>query len=143
MSTLRVRHAPSSAAVARRRIQASFRDSGLSDEDAFDAALIASELVANAVRHAAPLPSGHLAVEWILEADGYRISVTDGGSQHRVSSRPANGRDLSGRGLAIVAALAQDWGVSTNVGSAYITVWARGVLQHSASNHRARLQTTK
>lgn len=142
VSTLRLRHTPSSASIARRNIQAAFRESGLSDEDAFDAALIASELVANAVRHATPLPSGQLVIEWVLEADSYRISVTDGGSRHRVSARAADGRDLSGRGLAIVAAVAQDWGVSTNVGSADTTVWACGVLQHSASTQRAKLQTT-
>ena len=132
MSILTVRHTPSSASIVRQAVQSAFLGSGTSEEDAFDAALIASELVSNAVRHAVALPSGQLAVEWLLDADGYRISVTDGGSPHRVSSRVADARDLSGRGLTIVAALAEDWGVSTGIGSAQTTVWARGVLNRSS-----------
>jgi anti-sigma regulatory factor (Ser/Thr protein kinase) len=142
MATLLVRHAPSSAAVVRHSVQAALLDSGASDEDAFDAAQIASELIGNAVRHAAPLPSGHLAVEWVVERDGYRISVTDGGSQHRVRSRSAGAHETTGRGLAIVAALAQDWGVTSNAGSAHTTVWARGRLQPAGRPHRGNLQTT-
>jgi anti-sigma regulatory factor (Ser/Thr protein kinase) len=132
MSILAVRHASSSASTVRRAVRAAFLASGASEEDAFDAALIASELVSNAVRHAAPLPSGQLTVEWLLDADGYRISVTDGGSPHRVSSRVAEAQELSGRGLTIVAALVEDWGVSTNTGSAQTTVWARGALTRSS-----------
>jgi anti-sigma regulatory factor (Ser/Thr protein kinase) len=132
MSILAVRHAPSSASIVRREVQAGFLGSGAGEDDAFDAALIASELVSNAVRHAAALPSGQLAVEWLLDADGYRISVTDGGSPHRIRSRVVDAGELSGRGLAIVAALAEDWGVSTSPNSAQTTVWARGVLNHSS-----------
>jgi anti-sigma regulatory factor (Ser/Thr protein kinase) len=137
MATLLVRHAPSSAAVARRSVQAALLESGAGEDDAFDAALIASELVGNAVRHAAPLPSGHLAVEWSVDRDGYRISVTDGGSQHRVSTRSAGAHETTGRGLTIVAALAQDWGVTNNAGSDHITVWARGSLNRTGNSHRA------
>ncbi|HEX4728309.1 MAG TPA: ATP-binding protein [Jatrophihabitans sp.] len=142
MATLLVRHTPSSAALARRSVQAALLDSGASDDDALDAALIVGELVGNAVRHAAPLPSGHLAVEWLVERDGYRISVTDGGSQHRVSSRSAAAHETTGRGLAIVAALAQDWGVTSNAGSAHTTVWARGRLCQTGRPPRGNLQTT-
>lgn len=139
MATLLVRHTPTSAALARHSVQTALLDSGAGDEEAFDAALIASELVGNAVRHAAPLPSGHLAVEWLIEPDGYRISVTDGGSQQRVSTRSAGAHETTGRGLAIVAALAQDWGVTSNAGSSHTTVWARGRLQLPG---RPRLRTT-
>ena len=132
MSILTVRHTPSSASIVRRVVQAAFLDAGVSEEDAFDAALIASELVSNAVRHAAALPSGQLAVEWLLDGDGYRISVTDGGSPHRIGARVADARDLSGRGLTIVGALAADWGVSASSAPGQTTVWARGLL-NSAS----------
>ena len=143
MATLLVRHTPASAALARRSVQSALLDSGASDDDAFDAALIASELVGNAVRHAAPLPSGHLAVEWLVERDGYRISVTDGGGQGRVSSRAAGAHETSGRGLAIVAALAQDWGVTSNAGSPHTTVWARGRLRQTDRPYQGNLQTTR
>jgi anti-sigma regulatory factor (Ser/Thr protein kinase) len=135
MATLLVRHTPASAALVRRSVQAALLDSGAGEEEAFDAALIASELIGNAVRHAAPLPSGHLAVEWLIERGGYRISVTDGGSQQRVSTRSAGSHETSGRGLAIVAALAQDWGVTSNAGSPHTTVWARGRLRQADRPH--------
>lgn len=143
MTTLLVRHTSASAALARRSVHTALLDSGAGDEEAFDAALIAGELVGNAVRHAAPLPSGHLSVEWLIERDGYRISVTDGGSQQRVSTRSAGAHETSGRGLAIVAALAQDWGVTSNAGSPHTTVWARGRLRQTDRPYQGNLQTTR
>ncbi|MDQ1741084.1 MAG: hypothetical protein QOE53_2736 [Pseudonocardiales bacterium] len=127
MSTLWVQHASSSAAVARRSVLAAFDAAGLPTEQALDAALIASELVANAVRHAAPLPSGQLAVSWSVDSDGYQISVTDGGvpgtTRPQISARQAGSRELAGRGLQIVAELSDDWGVAAEDGAT--TVWAR------------------
>ncbi|MEO7259651.1 MAG: ATP-binding protein [Jatrophihabitantaceae bacterium] len=125
-----VRHTASSAAVARRSVLAAFGNAGVDSERALDAALIASELVGNAVRHAAPLPSGQLAVSWLVDSDGYQISVTDGGgsegsdsSAADISARQAGSQDTSGRGLRIVAELADSWGVAAEDGAT--TVWAR------------------
>ena len=146
MSTLWVRHAPSSAAIARRRVLAAFDDAGVTGEHALDAALIASELVGNAVRHAAPLPSGQLAVSWVLDSDGYQISVTDGGNPAGgslaggvsvsdtaagdepadISVRHAGPQDTTGRGLRIVAELCDLWGVADEAGAT--TVWARAAI---------------
>ena len=127
MATLWVRHAPSSAAVARRSVSAAFQKAGLSSDQAFDAALIASELVGNAVRHGSPLPSGHLAVEWAFADEGYTISVTNGGTVGQtIAAREVDCLDISGRGLMIVAALSRDWGVANADGCT--TVWARGEL---------------
>lgn len=127
MSTLWVRHASSSAAVARRSVLAAFDAAGLTTEQALDAALIASELVGNAVRHAEPLPSGQLAVRWSMDSDGYQISVTDGGTpgcaRPQISARQAGRHDPDGRGLQIVAELSDDWGVAAEDGAT--TVWAR------------------
>jgi serine/threonine-protein kinase RsbW len=131
VSTLWVRHASSSAAVARRGVLAAFDAAGLPAEQALDAALIASELVGNAVRHATPLPSGQLAVTWSVSSDGYQISVTDGGvpgatsstAGRRISARRAGSGDPDGRGLRIVAELSDDWGVAAEAGAT--TVWAR------------------
>ncbi|MEO6702524.1 MAG: ATP-binding protein [Jatrophihabitantaceae bacterium] len=145
MSTLWVRHAPSSAAVARRSVHTAFRRAGMPDDDAFDASLIANELVANAVRHATALPSGHLAVEWVLDSASYTVSVTDGGSSSEVTPRETDPHDISGRGLMIVAALAQDWGVSSTTserGTGTTTVWARGKFASADSLNRRGLQTT-
>jgi anti-sigma regulatory factor (Ser/Thr protein kinase) len=98
----------------------------VSEEETCDAALIASELVSNAVRHAPPLPSGHLLVEWDVSGNIFEIAVVDGGGEHEVSIKQAESWDTSGRGLAIVASLADDWGVS--VGDGETRVWAKRIL---------------
>jgi two-component sensor histidine kinase len=92
-------------------------------DQAFDAALIASELVGNAVRHGRPLPSGEILIEWQLSAEGYYLAVTDGGSSPAVAPQEADAQDVNGRGLMIVAALSQEWGVIHNGTST--TVWAQ------------------
>lgn len=128
LSTLWVEHTPAGAALARRSVLTAFGDAGLAGEPAHDAALIASELVGNAVRHATPLRSGRLALRWTVEPDGYSISVTDGGRPSEpgsagISARQAGSRDVGGRGLRIVAELADSWGVAAEQGGT--TVWAR------------------
>ncbi|CAN5502781.1 hypothetical protein BH10ACT8_BH10ACT8_19000 [soil metagenome] len=126
MGTVWVRHAPASAAIVRRAVSDALHRAGASDSNAFDGALIASELVSNAVRHAPALPSGQLRVTWSLDEDSYTISVTDGGGLDHLSLPTPALRETSGRGLRIVAALAADWGVIP--GTATATVWARGLL---------------
>ncbi|HTZ42850.1 MAG TPA: ATP-binding protein [Jatrophihabitans sp.] len=126
MATLWVRHAPASAAVARRSVSAAFEQAGVTADEAYDAALIASELVGNAVRHGLPLPSGHIAVDWSLDGASYRISVTDGGRAPQIEPRSAAVQDTSGRGLMIVAALASQWGVDSD--GPGTRVWVVGVL---------------
>jgi anti-sigma regulatory factor (Ser/Thr protein kinase) len=126
VASLSLRHSPASAAIARRSIASAFHEAGLSPDQAFDAALIASELVGNAIRHGLPLPSGQISMQWMLEADGYYIGVTDGGNASRVTPQPTEPHSISGRGLMIVAALSRDWGVSKE-GNA-TTVWARASL---------------
>lgn len=110
--------------MVRHSVSEAMRAGGLSDTEAFDAALIASELVGNAVRHAPALPSGHLMIEWALDGQGYTISVTDGGGLHSLEVLPTRVGETSGRGLAIVAAVADSWGVTP--GDGRTTVWAHG-----------------
>jgi len=126
VASLSLRHSPASAATARRSVASAFQRAGLTADQAFDAALIASELVGNAVRHGLPLPSGQITVQWTLEADSYYIAVTDGGNASRVAPQTAEPHSTNGRGLMIVAALSRDWGVY-HEGNA-TTVWARAGL---------------
>jgi anti-sigma regulatory factor (Ser/Thr protein kinase) len=123
VATLSVQHSPASAAIARRCVVTAFEEAGLGADQASDAALIASELVGNAVRHGRALPSGDILIEWTLSAQGYYIAVTDGGNPPSVTLKAADLRDTSGRGLMIVAALSQDWGVIN--GNNTTTVWTR------------------
>lgn len=80
--------------------------------------LITSELVTNAVRHAGT----RVVLRLDRRPDGLVISVDDeGGGLPRIV--PAEERVSGGRGLAIVAELSAEWGVSTRSGGK--TVWAR------------------
>jgi anti-sigma regulatory factor (Ser/Thr protein kinase) len=106
-----VPHHPRGAHIARHRLAADL--AGLVGEDRLgDAVAIAAELVGNAVRHADPLPGDVIRVAWrLLPAGGVEIRVTDGGSPASPEIRVAGPDAIDGRGLTIVAALADHWGV--------------------------------
>jgi two-component sensor histidine kinase len=77
-----------------------------------DVVAVAVELVGNAIRHAAPLPGGVVRVAWRLLSNGHvHVRVTDGGADTPPVPRFATPDDADGRGLAIVDALSQRWGV--------------------------------
>jgi anti-sigma regulatory factor (Ser/Thr protein kinase) len=120
-----VRHAPASAGEVRRQLGADLTDAGLPAAVIGDATLVVSELVGNAVRYAAPLPGGVLEVSWTVDAECVRLRVSDGGGMSVPVRHDAGPEDVRGRGLAIVAALAQDWGVelSRNGAGPTNTVW--------------------
>jgi hypothetical protein len=63
-----------------------------------------------------------MRLRWTAELDRVLIDVTDGGGPDRPHVETADIGDVGGRGLAIVQALAIDWGV-TWVGPA-VTVYA-------------------
>lgn len=86
------------------------------DVEIVDAAeLMTSELVTNCVRHA------HTEFELVIQPRGQvRIEVTDSGPGEPRMLSPTP-RDLTGRGLRIVAAMSDSWGVrETDDGK---TVW--------------------
>lgn len=75
-----------------------------------------SELMGNAIRHARPLAvggsRGRVRLQWSVDSDGsIRVEVTDGGGVDKPHVAPQSLGDTGGRGLAIVAAIASDWGV--------------------------------
>ncbi|HEU5107294.1 MAG TPA: ATP-binding protein [Micromonosporaceae bacterium] len=80
-----------------------------------DVAIVVAELVGNAVRHADPLPGGVLRVAWRLRPTGgggtVEVRVTDGGAAGRPRIRIVDAEAGDGRGLTIVAALSDRWGV--------------------------------
>jgi anti-sigma regulatory factor (Ser/Thr protein kinase) len=120
-----VRHAPASAGDVRRELGADLTDAGVPAAVVADAALVVSELVGNAVRYAAPLPGGVLEVSWAIDPDSVRLRVSDGGGPSVPARYEAGPEDVRGRGLAIVAALARDWGVELahNGAGPTSTVW--------------------
>jgi anti-sigma regulatory factor (Ser/Thr protein kinase) len=85
---------------------------------AADARIIASELVANSVRHSDAPAARPIELEVEFDADFVKIEVCDAGSGYErdaVTRRPA-GHD-GGFGLLLVAELSDAWGVSGKGGT--------------------------
>ena len=114
-NTITVDRHPSSAKLARGFVID--RLSGYEQRLVDDAALMTSELVTNSIRHA----TGTVTVTVAIDADTLHIAVSDGGPATPVIRTPSPA-EPSGRGLQIVAALADDWGV-TPTPDAGNTVW--------------------
>ncbi|AXG78794.1 ATP-binding protein [Streptomyces paludis] len=97
------------------------RDFGLPGEPGDTAALLLSELVTNALRHGSP--RGREIAVTLLRVEGLlRLEVEDAGEclpRPRVSEPD----DECGRGLALIDALATDWGVAPRSGPGK-RVWA-------------------
>jgi pimeloyl-ACP methyl ester carboxylesterase/anti-sigma regulatory factor (Ser/Thr protein kinase) len=96
---------PASVGTARRLVDTTLTEWGVGDL-AEDAALVASELVTNALRHG--LPPVSLAVS--LEAATLRVAVHDGRPEALPLPRDLRDDETNGRGLVIVGRLAQRWG---------------------------------
>lgn len=108
---------PRSAREARKAIVGFLTGCGTDDELAERAGAIVTELVTNAVLHAAT-PVG-LTVRW--DGTGVMVEVTDGSSVRPVPPDLPFGDAVTGRGLALVDALATAWGtVKSRHGK---TVW--------------------
>ena len=89
--------APSSVATARWQLSADLREAGLVAAVIGDAALVLSELLSNAIRHARPLPGALVQVSWALCDGSLTVSVRDGGSRthpHAEHPPPSLSMDL-------------------------------------------------
>ena len=107
---MRVHHDSASAALVRRLLTEELRRAGVSPATVDEVVLIASELVGNAVRHTPAPPSGQLEVSWNLDDTGVTVGVVDA-SPTPPRPRTPTPQDPHGRGLRIVDALADGWGV--------------------------------
>lgn len=107
---------PKSAGAARRMSAAAMAEWGL-DNLSDDVALLISELVGNAVRHAGT----DVAVTVALGPRGVRVEVGDDLPQMPGEGGSAAEMAEGGRGLEIVAKLATRWGVTTRVPGK--TIW--------------------
>lgn len=100
-------------------------------------ALITAELCANAVQHGR-VPGRNFHVRLAAEADGgrLRVEVSDTRTERRPAATAPADPDTdceSGRGLLLVAALADDWGVTDRRDGPGKTVWA---VRNTAPKHR-------
>jgi anti-sigma regulatory factor (Ser/Thr protein kinase) len=112
----------SSVGVARRHLVSDLIEAGVCASAVTDAALVISELLSNALRHAGPLPGSGIRVAWDLDADSVRISVSDGGGPSQPEFGEPTPTTTGGRGLRIVARLSRRWG--TFCDDEGTTVWA-------------------
>lgn len=114
-----------SVAEARQRVYAQLRVWGVSEESCGDAQLLVSELFTNAVRHT---DSEKVSCElWVIGVR-LRLEVTDEGGAHWL--HPPVVREVvdtsgeSGRGLLLVNALADEWGIRPDEQEHGHAVWA-------------------
>ena len=106
-----------SASVARWLVNDLLR--GVVDEDTRDtAALLTTELVSNAIRHT----RDELVISVALDAGRLRVGVSDS-SHRRPQLVQVGSRDTSGRGLHLVEAMADRWGVDPDDRGLGKTVW--------------------
>ena len=107
VTTVPVRAATDAPALARGVATLWARRAGVAGELMFDLRLLVSELVSNAVRHAAE------PIELELEASADRVCVVvrDGGEGFDEFLAVPSSDDAVGRGLYVVHRLASDWGI--------------------------------
>ncbi|MFL6022996.1 MAG: ATP-binding protein [Marmoricola sp.] len=105
-----------SAGVVRRALTSWLTHHRVPDAVVTDATLVATELVSNAVRHAAPLANDSMLVRWHRDGDALVISVCDGGGSSDPVLVVADARAESGRGMAIVDTLTERWWVQRSHG---------------------------
>jgi len=131
-------HHPRGARIARQRLTTELHDA-VQPALLADAVAVLAELVGNAVRHANPLPGDVIRVAWRLrpagsdpetDRDTVEVRVTDGGAIEQPRIRAVATDAIDGRGLSIVAALSDRWGVDRDgLGQ---SVWAQlsGTFDH-------------
>ncbi|WFB06662.1 ATP-binding protein [Streptomyces sp. LX-29] len=111
-----------SVAEARRRVLARLREWGIGEEVRDNAELIVSELFTNAVRHTS---SERVCCEVRAVGPRLRLEVTDQGcARTEPMARPVTVDQEGGRGLMLVEALSDSWGVRPAEGGRGRAVWA-------------------
>jgi anti-sigma regulatory factor (Ser/Thr protein kinase) len=89
------------------------------------AALVVAELATNAVTHGL-VPGRDFLLRLVHTAGRLRVEIGDARGERlpRVPESPPGEDAEAGRGLMLVAALAEEWGVSPRKGAPGKTVWA-------------------
>jgi anti-sigma regulatory factor (Ser/Thr protein kinase) len=127
-SSMAVPHGPAGVGEARHRMRAQLRRGGVAESVIDDAVLILSELLSNACKHGRPLGDafsgdGDVRAAWRVDPSGRLIvEVTDGGGPTRPAPATPSVTAHGGRGLNIITALADDWGVRDDI-RGEVTVW--------------------
>ncbi|MBC9714120.1 ATP-binding protein [Streptomyces sp. TRM66268-LWL] len=144
-SSMAVPHGPAGVGRARHCMRDQLRISGVSEAVIDDAVLILSELLSNACRHGRPLGDaatvgdGNVRAAWRLDKSGrLTVEVTDGGGPTRPVPATPSVTARGGRGLGIIAALSDDWGVRDGA-SGEVTVWVVLTTGHHREDFATRV----
>lgn len=87
-----------------------------------DLLLAVTELAANAIEHSAPAADGTISVTVTVGAGTTLVAVTDGGNPRSTPHvRPPREDAEGGRGLYLVATVAERWGFTRDPGAS--TTW--------------------
>ncbi|MEU3430093.1 ATP-binding protein [Streptomyces gardneri] len=143
-SSMAVPHGPAGVGEARHRMRDELYRSGVSESVVDDAVLILSELLSNACRYGRPLGraergEGDVLAAWRVDSSGgLRVEVTDGGGPTRPVPSTPSVTARGGRGLNIISALSQDWGVRDSA-TGEVTVWVVVTEGHRREDFAARV----
>ncbi|MFE2599715.1 ATP-binding protein [Streptomyces sp. NPDC059396] len=126
---------PRCVAYARLELRKALADWGLSVlEDS--AVLILSELLSNAGLHAKVTPEQTIETRYFRSSGALRIEVHDGSSE-RPHPRVPDSEAVDGRGLFLVDALADAWGVVERTGRPGKAIWAELSVKGAAERNAA------
>lgn len=101
---MKLRRDPASAAVARRFVGRALEEGHYPEQDVV--VLLANELVTNAILHT------EAEFDVVVDVAGRRVRVEVRDRSNRApAARSAAPESVAGRGLALIEALAADWGV--------------------------------
>ncbi|MDT0469245.1 SpoIIE family protein phosphatase [Streptomyces gibsoniae] len=120
LATWHLDHHPKAVATARTHTQHQLTHWGVDEETAYTSEMIVSELVTNAVRYGTPPLRLQLIKDRTLTCEVHDANSLAPRLRH------AKTIDESGRGLFIIAQLAQNWGVRYSLDGK--TVWAEQTL---------------
>ncbi|MFF5158882.1 ATP-binding protein [Streptomyces sp. NPDC000348] len=118
--------------TARRRLREALADWGLTEELADPVTLLASELVTNAVLHCR-VSYAQVRVTLTLDGTELVLEVSDPDRDRLPRLHDSGPDDEGGRGLALVAALADAWGCRQEPYAK--CVWARFTLTETVRAH--------
>ncbi len=113
----RLEHDSGAGAVARELVLELLAHQPTTDELRHNAALVAYELVANAVAHGHPYDDGTVELTCEVDDNALVVRVRDAGSPGPVEPRALEPEVGHGRGLAIVDALSSSWTVDRTDGT--------------------------
>ena len=130
MGAMLVRHEPTSASLVRRHISDDLARNGIELESIEEVVLVASELVGNAIRHTPSTGNEPLDVTWDVDDACVTVRVTDSSSD-LPQLQAAGPEATSGRGLTIIAAVSDAWGVHPVGGGK--RVWASVPVRRAAA----------